>query len=60
MGIKTGLEIKQSPGAIRIVLDRFGRASGEAFVQFCSIDDCEKALKRNLEKIGNRWVTVKY
>lgn len=37
-------------------MDRTGRASGEAFVQFESTEDCEKALKRNMEKIGHRWV----
>lgn len=55
MGINTGLELSAATG-IHILLDRSGRASGEAFVQFDTEADCEKALKRNLEKIGHRWV----
>ena len=49
------MELNQQKG-VHIHLDRSGRASGEAFVQFESSEDCEKALKRNLEKIGHRWV----
>lgn len=37
-------------------MDRRGRATGEAFVQFESQDDTEQALGRNREKIGHRWV----
>lgn len=55
MGVNTGLELNQEQG-VHIHLDRSGRASGEAFVQFKNSEDCEKALKRNLEKIGHRWV----
>lgn len=39
-------------------MDNRGRASGEAFVRFGNLDDTEKALKRNREKIGHRWVTT--
>jgi len=38
-------------------MDRRGRATGEAFVQFESQDDTEQALGRNREKIGHRWVS---
>lgn len=38
-------------------MDNRGRASGEAFVRFGNLDDTEKALKRNREKIGHRWVS---
>lgn len=41
---------------VHLHIDRMGRASGEAFVQFTNAEDCEKALKRNLDKIGHRWV----
>lgn len=49
------MELNKEKG-VHIHLDRTGRASGEAFVQFESTEDCEKALKRNMEKIGHRWV----
>lgn len=39
-------------------MDRRGRATGEAFVQFESQDDTEQALGRNREKIGHRWVLL--
>lgn len=37
-------------------LHRDGGSSGEAFVQFETPDDCDKALKQNMEKIEHRWV----
>lgn len=54
----TGLELKKEQDGIHIVQDNRGRATGEAFVQFVNLDDTEKALKRNREKIGHRWVGV--
>lgn len=51
-----GLEIKTDREGILFVMDRRGRATGEAFVQFESQDDTEQALGRNREKIGHRWV----
>lgn len=53
----TGMELSDDNG-IHIHMDRSGRASGEAFVQFKTTEDCEKALKRNLDKIGHRWVGI--
>lgn len=52
-----GLEIKTDREGILFVMDRRGRATGEAFVQFESQDDTEQALGRNREKIGHRWVS---
>lgn len=52
-----GLELNKEKG-VHIHLDRTGRASGEAFVQFESTEDCEKALKRNMEKIGHRYIEI--
>lgn len=40
-------------------MDRRGRATGEAFVQFESQEDTEQALGRNRQKIGHRWVVIK-
>lgn len=51
------MEIKTDREGILFVMDRRGRATGEAFVQFESQDDTEQALGRNREKIGHRWVS---
>ncbi|XP_055700406.1 heterogeneous nuclear ribonucleoprotein H3 isoform X4 [Phlebotomus papatasi] len=53
-----GLELKQDRGSIHIVMDNRGRATGEAFVQFVNPDDTEKALKKNREKIGHRYIEI--
>jgi heterogeneous nuclear ribonucleoprotein F/H len=50
------LEIKNGKLGIYIIYDAQGRQSGEAFVNFKSLDDAEKALQRNREKIGHRSV----
>lgn len=49
----TGLRLCNDKG-VHIHLDKTGRASGEAFVQFETTDDCEQALKLNMEKLGHR------
>lgn len=51
-----GLEMKPDREGILIVMDRRGRATGEAFVQFETQEDTEHALKRNRDKIGHRLV----
>lgn len=48
------------PDDVHVHYERNGKASGEAFVQFHSSADCENALKRNMEKIGSRWVSRFY
>lgn len=53
-----GLEIKPDREGILFIMDRRGRATGEAFVQFESHEDTEQALGRNREKIGHRWVVL--
>ncbi|XP_055373790.1 heterogeneous nuclear ribonucleoprotein H [Condylostylus longicornis] len=53
-----GLEIKPDREGILIVMDRRGRASGEAYVQFETLEDTEQALKRNREKIGHRYIEI--
>lgn len=55
---KTGLRINEE--SIHIHYDKTGRASGEAYVQFQTCEDCEEALKRNMEKIGSRWVISQF
>ncbi|XP_075145630.1 heterogeneous nuclear ribonucleoprotein glorund isoform X2 [Haematobia irritans] len=54
----SGLEIKADREGIVFVMDRRGRATGEAFVQFESQDDTEQALGRNREKIGHRYIEI--
>lgn len=43
---------------ITIVTDRKGRNSGEAFVQFSSQEAAVKALQRDRDVIGNRYIEV--
>jgi heterogeneous nuclear ribonucleoprotein F/H len=47
-----GLEIV--PNGITILLDQFGRTTGDAFVQFASMDLVEQALRKHKETIGHR------
>lgn len=53
----TGLQIKQNNG-IHIPHNKNGRASGEAFVHFETLEDCDQALDRNMNKLGHRFVTI--
>lgn len=55
MLVSAGLQLNKDQD-VHIVTDNRGRASGEAFVRFGNLEDTEKALKRNREKIGHRWV----
>jgi hypothetical protein len=49
-----GLEITNN--GILLTTDYQGRASGEAFVQFVSDEHTEKALEKNKQSMGHRWV----
>lgn len=49
-----GLEIRNGTNGIFIVYDSRGRPTGEAFIQFCSSEDTDLAMKKNREKIGSR------
>lgn len=50
-----GLQIRNGTLGIYLVNDSRGRSSGEAFVQFCDSEQTDLAMKRNREKIGQRW-----
>ena len=50
-----GLQIRQNNG-IYIPYNKQGKASGEAFVHFETIEDCNQALQRNMNKLGHRFV----
>ncbi|XP_067294431.1 G-rich sequence factor 1 [Pseudorasbora parva] len=52
----SGLDIVED--GITIVLNRKGRNSGDAFVQFATKEIAEKALKKDREVIGNRYVEI--
>ena len=48
-----GLEI--APYGITITLDQDGRCTGDAYVEFQTPAEAEKALQKHKEKIGHRW-----
>ncbi|XP_050964748.1 G-rich sequence factor 1 [Labeo rohita] len=52
----SGLEIVED--GVTIVLDRKGRNSGDAFVQFATKEMAELALKKDREIIGNRYIEI--
>lgn len=52
----TGVEI--APYGITITMDPNGRPSGEAYVELVSAGEVEKALLKNKEKIGRRYIEI--
>lgn len=52
--VKIGLEIVED--GVTIILNRRGRSSGEAFVEFATKAMAETALKKDREVLGNRLV----
>lgn len=53
-----GLQIRNGTLGIYLVNDSRGRSSGEAFVQFCDSEQTDLAMKRNREKIGQRYIEI--
>jgi len=49
-----GLEIL--PNGISILTDQFNRTTGDAFVQFASMELVSLALQKHKEMIGHRFV----
>ncbi|KAI5088356.1 G-rich sequence factor 1 isoform X1 [Silurus meridionalis] len=43
---------------ITLVMDRWGRSSGDAFVQFATQEMADEALKKDREVIGSRYIEV--
>ena len=54
LGLILGMDITNN--GILMTSDYQGRSSGEAYVQFSSKDDAEKALEKNKQCIGHRLV----
>ena len=54
IGLILGMEI--SNNGILMTTDYQGRSSGEAYVQFASKNDAERALEKNMKSIGHRLV----
>ena len=54
IGLILGMEITNN--GILMTSDYQGRSSGEAYVQFSSKGDAEKALEKNKQSIGHRLV----
>lgn len=52
----SGLEIVED--GVTIVLDRKGRNSGDAFVQFATKEMADEALKKDREVMGNRYIEI--
>jgi len=51
-----GIEI--APYGITLTMDQDGRPSGDAYVEFTSPEEAEKALKKNKERIGHRYIEI--
>jgi len=51
-----GIEI--APYGITLTMDQDGRPSGDAYVEFTSPDEAEKALQKNKERIGHRYIEI--
>lgn len=52
----SGLEIVED--GVTIILNRRGRSSGEAFVEFATKAMAETALKKDREVLGNRYIEI--
>ena len=54
--LNLGLDIKGGTEGIHLTQSHEGRPSGEGYVEFNTEDSLEKALKKNKEHIGTRYV----
>lgn len=51
--------IKDGPAGVHITMSREGRPSGEAFVELETNEDAEKALKKDKQHMGHRYIESK-
>merc|ERR1719209_1617320 len=51
-----GIEI--APYGITITMDQDGRPSGEAYIEFASLEAREQAMEKNKEKIRHRYIEI--
>lgn len=54
----SGCKIARGKDGVHMTTSREGRPSGEAFVEFEDIQDVEKALDKDREHIGSRYIEV--
>lgn len=55
----TGCEIQDGKDGVHFTYVPDGRASGEAFVDLLSADDIKKALSKNKQHMGKRYIDGK-
>eukprot|EP01006_Ploeotia_vitrea_P047930 TRINITY_DN67179_c10_g3_i1.p1 TRINITY_DN67179_c10_g3~~TRINITY_DN67179_c10_g3_i1.p1 ORF type:complete len:594 (+),score=44.00 TRINITY_DN67179_c10_g3_i1:124-1782(+) len=53
-----GLQIAEGTESIQFLHNFTGRSKGEAFVKFANHEEAEKALERNRNYIGDRWIEL--
>lgn len=54
-----GCNIKGGHVGIHLTMSREGRPSGEAFVELATPEDLEKAMRKDREHIGHRYIEGK-
>lgn len=52
--------IKNGRAGVHITMSREGRPSGEAFVELETMEDAEKALKKDKQHMGHRYIESKF
>lgn len=52
--------IKSGRAGVHITMSKEGRPSGEAFIELETIEDMEKALKKDKQHMGHRYIESKY
>lgn len=54
----TDIHLKRSPYAVMFQILFFQTVSGEAYVQFQTEEDCNKAKQKHNDKVGARYIEV--
>lgn len=53
-------EVLNDRNGVHIIMSRDNRPSGDAFIEFASSEDLEKALKKDRCHMGSRYIEGKY